>query len=149
MLNRRHRACMWRERFQCMWEWPHERLCTLSHIHIHANLDTHPEQGARSLRAGSVGVGESGVKVRKHAHFYSSNFLQRSMRTKELEETQTQTHMQAFSHAQTRQTEKPINYRQTDNPIHININSFIFVPLYLNDQKCVIIIENSCKISQK
>lgn len=31
--------------------------------HIHAYLDTHPEQGARSLRAGSVGVGESGVKV--------------------------------------------------------------------------------------
>jgi len=69
-------------------------------------LDTHPEQGARSLWAGSIGVGESGVKVQKHTHFYSSNFLQRSMRTKELAEALTQTNTCKKSHSYKLQTDK-------------------------------------------
>jgi len=51
-------------------------------------------------------VGESGVKVQKHTHFYSSNFLQRSMRTKELAEALTQTNTCKKSHSYKQKTDK-------------------------------------------
>lgn len=84
------------------------RACSLTHIR--AYLDTHPEQGARSLWAGSIGVGESGVKVQKHTHFYSSHFLQTSMRTKELEEALTQTNTCKKSHTYKLKTDKTDNH---------------------------------------
>jgi len=85
-------------------------------------LDTHPEQGARSLWAGSIGVGESGVKVQKQTHFYSSNFLQRSMRTKELAEALTQTNTCKKSHSYKLQTDKTDEIDEILNQVYSKHN---------------------------